>query len=338
MEDKRKCPDCGAELQPGDNKCPSCFKEIDIITVDNSNPAGPTMTEERFFIKEQPQESKPSKQSKGPWIIVAILIALLVGACIWFFVFYTGKAAGGGGGGGGGGGASSDGDKETEKTDSAAKDTAATGDTGAVPMPVAEVVAAVSPDLAFNGLTGPVKLVTNYNVYGDVDYVTKELFYTPTGQWINEPMWDGGEQQKFPGKANKVERDGKGYISYVYQLEYEEGDDEGTPTTVTYLWKDGRISQIIADSNYNDGEYYSRSQTIKDLTYDDKGNLIKESATTETNSSWGSSTSTEETVYTYSKFDDRGNWTERSVSSRYRYEDAAPYTNSYMEKREILYY
>ena len=121
-------------------------------------------------------------------------------------------------------------------------------------------------------------------------------------------------------------------------MEYDEGDDEGTPTTVTYIWKDGRISQIIADGNYNDGEYYSRSQTIKDLTYDDKGNLIKESATTETNSSWGSSTSTEETVYTYSKFDDRGNWTERSVSSRYRYEDAAPYTNSYMEKREILYY
>lgn len=355
MEEKIKCPDCGAEITPGMEKCPVCYKEIDIYKIsDMGNPEGPTITEETLIIEQggghpqpsdggqqppviPPQQPEGRKASKGPWIIVAILIAAIVGACIWFFVFYTDRARGGGGGGGGRGGD----DDKTELTDSLDSNAVdSLGNTIAVSQTgqPAGNAGAVSPDLAFNQLIGPVKLVTQYTDYGYGLGNSDELFYSTTGEWLNTPTWNGIEKQMYPGKENKVERDGQGYISFIYEADSEGDSEESIPTVNRIIWENGKVVQRIEESNTSDGGDYYQVKTVKDYNYDDKGNLVKISAATQYDTSWGSSSSTEDTVYSYLKFDGNGNWTERSVNIRGSYDGSSPYTNSYRETRKILYY
>ena len=339
-----KCPDCGAPLKPGDKKCPVCLKEIDVIVIEERAvppvPVPPPVHGAPVPPKKQaqskPAEKKgggasvpptaapatPAKEKSGSgnlvlWIIAGVLAILLVGACIWFFVFYTDRAKG------------SAGDFDA--------DDLAEG----VELVDGELVVGSkvknTPDLTYNELKGPVKFVTKYTDYGYGPYKEGELFFTKKGEWLNVPIWQGDEKTYFPAQENKFERDASGYISTLYELDGE-GEEGGSPGTMTMTWADGRLVKTVFETKENGPDYWYNSSKVTDYTYDDKGNITKASSSINWSSSWGSSYSTEDKSYSYMSFDDEGNWTSRQVSERSRYEDGDPYTNTYTERREIFYY
>lgn len=119
-------------------------------------------------------------------------------------------------------------------------------------------------------------------------------------------------------EVKKIERDSEGFITSMTDVEATEMD--GGHDVVTYTWKNGQIASSTSDS--------PEGQTKTVYTYDNDGNLIK----THTTGFQGDKVNITET-YKYTKFDDHGNWTARTIKHK-----EGRRTKRYKEKRTITYW
>lgn len=252
-------------------------------------------------------------------IIIGVLILAILGACIWFFVFYTDKAKGNWNDRNHG-----DGDDElTELVDG-------------------EFVSGKSrvnpdlktPDLTFNDLKGPVEFVRVGSDYGYGPYYSEEYFYSPEGEWLNIPRWSENEGSHFASQPDKYWKDADGYVVAISEWT----GDNGSTNKTTLNWVDGKLMSRDETSSSNSYDYYSYSNSTTDYTYDEKGLLVKEVKNYSYSGTYSSGSYSDTYTYSYLEFDDYGNWTKRNVSDRYQSDGGYSSTNSYVEVRDIQYY
>lgn len=196
-----------------------------------------------------------------------------------------------------------------------------------------------SPDLSFNDLKGPVKMVTTYDDWGYGRYKNGELFYDSDGTWLNRPRWEGEESKYFANTADKTEKDKDGYIVKTYEMLADEGD-MGELQTTTYIWENGRLKQknvVTRNNPENTDEYYS-SQSITTYTYDSQGMLTGDETHESYSSSWSNGTNSTSHAYAYTDMDEKGNWVKRNVLTTSQWGNSEPSTSNSTETREILYY
>lgn len=261
-------------------------------------------------------DQKPKKNSSlVPLIVIGVLVLAILGACIWFFVFYTDKAKGSGRG---------HHDYDDENTEMVDRN----GGSKKVDRNL------LTPDLAYNDLKGPVEFVRQGSDYGYGTYFDTEYFYSPEGEWINIPRWKEGEASHFSSQSDKYWKDANGYIIAISDW----SGDSGYTTRTSINWEDGKVVSRDESSETNSYDYYSSSNTTTDYIYDDKGLLNKAERNYSYSSYYGGGNYSDTYVYSYLEFDDYGNWTKRNVSDRYSNNEGYTNTNSYVEVREIKYY
>lgn len=213
-----------------------------------------------------------------------------------------------------------------------------------------------SPDLTFHELKGHVQSCTTLTyeaTLNNVEYIAKSteatpqvLVFTKQGYLKNNEMYDLTYNEQ--GKLTRgvyvtdnnlkvfIKRDKNGYITSL-TCEDKPGVDNLWAHHIDYKWNNKK--QLI-EKEFVGWEWSSSNQ----YKYDEKG-LRQESKITDS----GFEQEDENTsYYTYTKFDNKGNWTERNVqivlvASTFDSESDAmqkdPPQESYaIQKREITYF
>lgn len=185
-----------------------------------------------------------------------------------------------------------------------------------------------SPDLSFHDLKGPVKRCEIASS-SELTYIDDPVLdFNEKGEWVNDG-WKEDRQivkEEYPELLNsRIKRDAKGFIVQQKYL----GDFEEM-CTEKYVWKNDRVVEARnADNPSLHSSYRYKGDLLTEKTKDDSSEAFKTINTRQ--------------KYSYTDFDDMGNWTKRKVEETVKgqeWDAKKPFkeTKNYYETRKITYF
>lgn len=200
------------------------------------------------------------------------------------------------------------------------------------PQSVADAVAEryLSDDLSFLDLYGPVRSMTQVVSREGEDYQRRKYEFDRDGKLLSI---NGKDPFVVPATDDYDfefwwERDSEGRIAKTDLFRMGFTEDGRPDVGITYTWEDGRVVSAICDT-YLEG----KSHTVLTYEYDSNHRLTHRRGPER----YEGKTTERYYDYKYKSFDERGNWTDRVLTTNDTGFSGEP-TMTYTHSRKISYY